>query len=59
MRTGPYTAELRLGQGLEFVIPVGPRLAFVAVAVLAGMLAPIAPARRASRLAPLTALAYE
>jgi putative ABC transport system permease protein len=47
------------GQGLQFDLPVGPLLAFVLVAVAAGTLAAILPARRAARLDPLTALQYE
>ncbi len=47
------------GQGLEFAVPVGSLVAFVAVAVIAGMLAAIAPARRAARMDPLAALSYE
>jgi putative ABC transport system permease protein len=46
-------------QGLRSVVPTGPLIAFLVVAVLAGILAAVAPARRASRLDPLAALAYE
>ncbi len=46
-------------QGLRFTLPAGSLVAFVVIAVVAGMLAAIAPARRASRLQPLMALAYE
>jgi putative ABC transport system permease protein len=45
--------------GIVFAIPVGSLVAFVAVAILAGMLAAILPARRASRLNVLKALQYE
>lgn len=45
--------------GLQFSLPLGSLIAFVAIAIVAGMVAAIAPARRASRLDPLTALAYE
>jgi putative ABC transport system permease protein len=38
---------------------VGTLVAFVAVAVVAGVLAAIVPARRASRLDVLEALGYE
>ena len=55
---GLVTVALR-HQGLRFVVPVGSLVAFVAVAVLAGVVAGVAPARRASRLNPLEALAYE
>ena len=47
------------GEGLQFALPVGSLVAFVVIATVAGMLAAIAPARRAARLDPLTALAYE
>ena len=46
-------------QGLQFAIPTGSIITFVVVAVLAGVIAAIGPARRAARLQPLTALAYE
>ena len=46
-------------QGLQFAVPTGSIIAFVVVAVLAGVIAAIGPARRAARLQPLTALAYE
>ena len=45
-------------QGLAFAVPVGSLVAFAVVA-LAGVLAAVLPARRAARLDPLTALAYE
>lgn len=45
--------------GVSFALPVGSLLAFVAVAVVAGVLAAIAPARRAGRLDVLAALQYE
>jgi putative ABC transport system permease protein len=47
------------GQGLQFAVPVGSLVAFVVIAVIAGMLAAIGPARRGARLEPLAALAYE
>ncbi|HEX8977603.1 MAG TPA: FtsX-like permease family protein [Solirubrobacteraceae bacterium] len=47
------------GDGLQFALPLGSLVAFVVIAVLAGMVAAVAPARRASRLDPLSALAYE
>jgi putative ABC transport system permease protein len=45
--------------GLQFSLPLESIVAVVAVAVIAGMLAAIGPARRASRLEPLNALANE
>jgi putative ABC transport system permease protein len=45
--------------GIEFAIPYGTLIAFLGVAVAAGMLAAILPARRASRLNVLSALQYE
>jgi putative ABC transport system permease protein len=46
-------------EGLSFVAPVGMLVAFTVVAVLAGVAAAVFPARRAAKLDPLTALAYE
>ena len=45
--------------GIVFVVPAGTLIVFVGVAILAGMLAAILPARRASRLNVLEALQYE
>jgi putative ABC transport system permease protein len=45
--------------GIVFAVPYGTLAVFVAVAILAGMLAAILPARRASRLNVLEALQYE
>jgi putative ABC transport system permease protein len=45
--------------GVVFAVPYGSLAVFVAIAVLAGMLAAILPARRASRLNVLEALQYE
>ena len=45
--------------GIVFAPPVGTLAVFVGVAILAGMLAAILPARRASRLNVLAALQYE
>ena len=42
-----------------FTIPIGTLIVFVIAAILAGMLAAIAPARRAARLNVLAALQYE
>jgi putative ABC transport system permease protein len=47
------------GYGVVFAIPYRSLAAFVVVAILAGMLAAILPARRASRLNVLEALQYE
>jgi len=47
------------GQGVSFAIPGQLLVYFVWVAVSAGLLAAIAPARRASRLKVLAALQYE
>jgi putative ABC transport system permease protein len=46
-------------EGLTFAVPVGSLIAFGVVAVIAGMLAAILPARRAARLNVLAALAWE
>jgi putative ABC transport system permease protein len=46
-------------EGLSFVAPVGLLVAFTVVAVIAGVAAAVFPARRAAKLDPLTALAYE
>jgi putative ABC transport system permease protein len=45
--------------GIGFSIPFGSLAVFTAVAVAAGMLAAILPARRASKLNVLEALQYE
>ena len=45
--------------GIVLSVPVGTLAVFVGVAILAGMLAAILPARRASRLNVLEALQYE
>ena len=45
--------------GVSFSLPVGTLAVFTVVAILAGILAAIAPARRASRLNVLDALQYE
>ena len=46
-------------EGLTFAVPVGSLVAFAVVAIVAGVLAAIMPARRAARMDVLTALAYE
>jgi putative ABC transport system permease protein len=49
-----------LGQyDIRFELPVGQLFVLAAVAVVAGLLAAITPARRAARLDPLRALQYE
>jgi putative ABC transport system permease protein len=45
--------------GVSFSLPVGTLVVFTVVAIVAGMLAAIAPARRAARLNVLNALQYE
>jgi putative ABC transport system permease protein len=53
---------LMVGQAIEypaFTIPVGTLVVFIIAAILAGILAAIFPARRASRLNVLAALQYE
>jgi putative ABC transport system permease protein len=44
---------------VAFVVPAGTRVVFVAVAVVAGVVAAIMPASRAGRLNVLEALSYE
>jgi putative ABC transport system permease protein len=46
-------------EGVVFAVPVGTLIAFLVVAIVAGMLAAILPARRAARLNVLEALQYE
>ena len=46
-------------QGIGFQLPIGSLIAFTVVATVAGILAAIPPARRASRLNVLNALQYE
>ena len=55
---GLATAALS-GEGLRFAVPVGSLIAFTVVAGVAGVLAALGPARRASRLDVLHALQYE
>jgi putative ABC transport system permease protein len=47
------------GHGVSFAVPGSQLVVFVVVAVAAGLLAAIAPARRASRLKVLESLQYE
>jgi putative ABC transport system permease protein len=44
--------------GLSYAVPAGSLIAFVVVAVVAGVLAAIAPARRAARMSPMEALSH-
>src|SRR5206468_8403669 len=46
-------------EGIVFAVPWGTLVVFIIVAVIAGMVAAILPARRASRLKVLEALQYE
>ncbi|MEA2444889.1 MAG: putative transport system permease protein, partial [Thermoleophilales bacterium] len=56
---GALVAKAMAGEGMTFAVPVGSLVAFLLVAVVAGTLAAILPARRASRLDVLNALQYE
>ena len=46
-------------EGLSFAVPAGSLIAFAIVAIVAGVLAAVLPARRAARTDVLVALAYE
>ena len=52
-------ASVFADEGLTFAVPAGSLVAFAVVAIAAGVLAAIAPARRAAGMDVLTALAYE
>ena len=52
-------ASVFADEGITFAVPVGSLVAFAVVAIVAGVLAAILPARRAARMDVLTALAYE
>ena len=52
-------ASVFADEGITFVVPVASLVTFTVVAILAGVLAAILPARRAARMDVLTALAYE
>ncbi|HEV2814505.1 MAG TPA: FtsX-like permease family protein [Solirubrobacteraceae bacterium] len=55
-----YVATSALSdEGLTFAVPGGTLVVLGVVGVIAGVLAAILPARRASRMSPLNALAYE
>ena len=45
--------------GIGFAVPIGSVIVFLIAAIVAGLLAAIFPARRASRLNVLAALQYE
>jgi putative ABC transport system permease protein len=55
---GAMTVQALSSEGLSFTLPLGTLVAFVVIAVVAGTLAAIAPARRAARLDVLNALQY-
>jgi putative ABC transport system permease protein len=55
---GAMTVQALHGEGLTFQLPIGTLIAFVIIAVVAGTLAAIAPARRAAKLDVLEALQY-
>jgi putative ABC transport system permease protein len=63
MAVGFFLSALVVGalssEGVVFAVPVGTLIAFLVVAVIAGMLAAILPARRAAQLNVLEALQYE
>ena len=46
-------------QGIRFTLPVGTLVVFLVLAIVAGVLAAVLPARRAARLNPLEALHHE
>ena len=56
---GALVAQMLAEEGLTFVVPGGTLIAIAIVAIVAGVLAAALPARRAARLSPLSALAYE
>jgi putative ABC transport system permease protein len=56
---GAMTTQALADEGLRFEVPVGSIVAFLLLAIVAGVLAAIPPARRASRLNVLESLAYE
>jgi putative ABC transport system permease protein len=56
---GALTVHSLADYGVEFSLPVGTLVAFTLVAVVAGLLAALLPARRAGRLNVLNALQYE
>lgn len=55
---GGMTVGALHSEGLTFQLPIGTLIAFVIIAIVAGTLAAIAPARRAAKLDVLEALQY-
>ena len=57
---GAAVAVMALAEyGIAFAIPVGTLAGFILVAIAAGTIAAILPARRAAKLNVLAALQYE
>jgi putative ABC transport system permease protein len=56
---GWITAEGLASEGIVFVLPIGTLLIFLALSIVAGVVAAILPARRAAKLDVLEALQYE
>jgi putative ABC transport system permease protein len=52
-------AQALKDEGVSFSLPAGTLIVFLFVAIIAGVLAAILPARRAARLNVLNALQYE
>jgi putative ABC transport system permease protein len=57
-RLSDYSAS-NGGDGMHLAVPFGSLVAFAVIAVVAGVLAAVLPARRAGRLNVLAALQYE
>ena len=58
-RAGGAVTSAFSEEGLTFAVPAGSLIAFALVAIVAGVLAAVLPARRAARTNVLVALAYE
>jgi putative ABC transport system permease protein len=56
---GWVTAQGLEAEGIVFILPVGTLLLFLALSIVAGVVAAILPARRAAKLDVLEALQYE
>ncbi|MBA2350000.1 MAG: ABC transporter permease, partial [Solirubrobacterales bacterium] len=56
---GALVTQLLADEGLTFAVPTVTLVVLAVVAVIAGVLAAVVPARRAAKLSPLNALAYE